>query len=188
MKISFVTNNKLKVQVARNSLHKHGITVKQIVLDLPEIQSDSVKEIAIFSAKNAALVVGQPVIVGDTGFFVESLGGFPGPYLKYINEKLSPVQFSRLYSELENPTAYFLDALCYCKPAEQPVCFLSKTHGHLVSKPKGRSNNMIETLFVPKGDVRTLAEIPHQDQIKLWSNERYAKLAKLLTKNRDDNR
>ena len=70
MKIYFVTNNKLKVQVARNSLHKHGITVKQIVLWFARNTVRLCERDCYFSAKNAALVVGQPVIVGDTGFLL----------------------------------------------------------------------------------------------------------------------
>lgn len=180
MKIRFVTNNKLKTKIARHSLSSFGILVEQVKLNLPEIQSDSVEEIAIHSAKTACEMIGKPIIVGDTGFFIEFLNGFPGPYIKYINSKLRALQFAQLYTDVVNPKAYFFDVLSYCEPGKEPMCFFSKTYGHLLSAPKGYSDQMIESLFVPQHYSKTLAEMSEREQVQLWSNDRYVQLARHL--------
>lgn len=37
-------------------------------------------------ARRAFETVGRPVIVEDTGLFIDALGGFPGPFVKHVLE------------------------------------------------------------------------------------------------------
>jgi len=49
--VIFVTGNEYKFQVAQKALKKTGIKLIQKDLQIPEIQSDKVEEIASFSAQ-----------------------------------------------------------------------------------------------------------------------------------------
>ena len=180
MKIHFVTSNKKKLAVARNALKAYGIEVEQISLETPEIQSASTAEVAKYSAKYAAEKIGKPVIKGDVGFAIEALNNFPGPLVKFINESFSIKQFVRLYQNETNKRAYFIDALAYCKPSEEPVCFVTKTHGHLVTEPQGDNGIMVDALFVPDGYKKTVAALTKEEWLALWNNSRFQQLAEHL--------
>ena len=79
--VYFVTGNSHKFQVAQEVLEKKGIEVIQQKLETPEIQSTDVKEIACFSAKWASEKINRPVALTDAGYYIESLNGFPGPFI-----------------------------------------------------------------------------------------------------------
>lgn len=182
--ICLVTGNPLKVEVAKNSLAKFGINVEQLNIDTPEIQSDNTEEVAKYSVKFAADKSGKPVIKNDFGMFIESLNGFPGPFVKYINKWLSAEQFIKLYEKEENKKASFIDALGYCEPGKDPICFISKTYGTLQTTAQGENGNMVDSLFIPDGFTKTIAELTKEESLKLWDNDRYMELAKYLSANK----
>ena len=177
--IYLVTGNPNKVKFAQGALAKYGVTVEQVNLDTPEIQSSSVEEVAKYSVKFAAEQTGKAVIKADFGMSIESLKGFPGPFVKFINKWLSSSQFSRLYKEEQDRKAYFIDALGYCEPGKEPQCFVTNTYGQLIDSPRGEGN-MVDTLFVPDGYEKTIAEMSQEELTKLWDNDRYGQLAQSL--------
>lgn len=178
--VCLVTGNPLKVEVARNSLAKYGIGVEQLVLDTPEIQSDDTEEVAKYSVKFAAEKTGKPVMKVDFGMHIECLNGFPGPFVKFINHWLSANQFIKLYENELNKKAYFIDALGYCEPGKEPVCFVAKTFGTLLSTPQGDDGNMVDSLFIPDGFTKSIAELTKEESLRLWDNDRYTQLAEYL--------
>jgi XTP/dITP diphosphohydrolase len=180
MKLYLVTGNPKKIEVAKFALANHGIDVEQLEMDTPEIQSSETEEVAKYSVKFAADKTGKIVIKGDFGMGIEMLNGFPGPFVKFINKWFSVEQFSSLYKDVPNPKAYFIDSLGYCEPGKEPVCFSTKTFGNLIDKPRGDNGNMVDSLFVPQGYKKTIAELSKEESMKLWANDRYDQLAKYL--------
>ena len=69
-KVILVTGNMKKLISARQFLEPHGIEVDNVKMDTTEIQSDSIEEIAAFSAKEASDKLKCAVLKNDTGFFI----------------------------------------------------------------------------------------------------------------------
>jgi len=184
-KVYLVTGNPQKVKIAKAALAPFKIKVGQLELETPEIQSFDVEEVAKYSVKYAAEKTGKAVIKGDFGMHIEALNGFPGPFVKFINKWLTAEKFIRLYQEEANKKAYFIDALGYCEPKKEPVCFVTKTYGNLLTAPQGDNGNMVDSLFIPDGFQKTIASLSEEEMIKLWSNDRYTQLAHYLEKLRD---
>lgn len=180
-KIYLVTGNPKKVEIAKYALSKHGIEVDQLEMGTPEIQSTNVDDVAKYSVKYAADKTGKTVIKGDFGMVIEALNGFPGPFVKFINNWLNVEQFTSLYSGIKDPRAYFVDALGFCEPGKEPICFTTNTYGILTILPRGDNGNMVDSVFVPDGYDKTVAELNKEETIKLWANDRYDRLAKRLT-------
>lgn len=178
--VFLVTGNPKKVEVAKHALGAFDIDVEQLAFDTPEIQSSDTEEVAKYSVKYAAEETGKAVIKGDFGMFIEVLNGFPGPFVKYINKWFTADKFVELYRNEENKKAYFIDALGYCEPGKDPTCFISRTYGTLITAPRGDNGNMIDSLFIPDGFGKTIAELSKEESLKLWSNDRYTKLAEHL--------
>ena len=99
MKIIFVTSNRGKVLEASDVFVPLGHTVEQFLdggelPDFIEPQSDGIEEVTISKMKQALMMVEGEIneetalIVEDAGLFIESLGGFPGPYSSYVEEKI----------------------------------------------------------------------------------------------------
>ena len=84
---------------------KHGnpeseITVTQLDLAIPEIQADTVREVAVAKAMAAFSVLSKnnkkQLVVHDCGLCVAALGDWPGPYTRNANGKLGTRGLLRL--------------------------------------------------------------------------------------------
>lgn len=95
---TFITTNKEKIETARMYLDPIGITFETESVDMIEPQSDSIESISAYKAKQAQQVLQKPVVVTDHGWFIAALNGFPGAYMKYINEWFGADDFLRLMS------------------------------------------------------------------------------------------
>lgn len=80
----FFTTNEHKVHAARQCLVPHGIELSSRRDTLHEIQAEDVELIARHKAAQAYARATRPIIVEDSGLFVDALSGFPGPYLKAV--------------------------------------------------------------------------------------------------------
>lgn len=181
--VFLVTGNPKKVQVAQFALEKYGLKVEQLAIETPEIQSSNTEEVAKYSVKYAAEEAKKAVIKGDFGMSIEALNGFPGPFVKFINKWFTADKFVKLYKDEANRKAYFIDALGYCEPGKEPVCFVTNTYGTLIDSPRGDNGNMVDSLFIPDGYDKTIAELTQEESLKLWDNDRYVQLAKYLKEN-----
>jgi len=188
--ITFVTGNSYKFKVAKKAVGDSGIHLKQKKLHTPEIQSDSVEEIAEFSARWASDVLKRPVVVSDGGCFIEALGGFPGPYIKYVDQWFTHDDLLRLMRNKKNRRVIWKDCLAYCEPGRKPMVFTSVFKGTLAQKPGKNPYRKYygwpDALYVPDGFSRSLSELPTEEYLAYWSNEKeytgWQKLMKYLKK------
>lgn len=107
MKINYVTTNKLKFAIAERFFANNSeYELVQISQETPEIQAASCEEIAAFSAQHIAKEIGEPCVVMDAGFFIPALGGFPGPFVKQVNNWLSEEQILRMLTADDDRSIY----------------------------------------------------------------------------------
>src|SRR5688572_23435775 len=102
MEIIYLTGNANKFNAAKNALKDSNIQLIQKVLEIEEIQSESVEEISIYKAKIASSKLNSPLIVTDGGVYIKSLNGFPGPFIKYINKWLIGEDLIKLLENKED--------------------------------------------------------------------------------------
>jgi len=165
----YITGNDVKFDVASEVFKNTGIVLLQKNLDTPEIQSKSVQEVAMYSASLASKELNQPVMVTDAGFYIEALNGFPGPFIKFVNEWFSVEDYINLMQGKTNRNVIINDCLAYCKPNQKPIVFTGSFRGTLASKPGRISGTSIEQIFIPEGFTRPISEIPAEEMIDYWS-------------------
>lgn len=91
-----MTGNKYKFEIAQKVLENSNVELIQQKIETPEIQSSDVEEIASYSAKFAAEKLGKPVALTDAGWYINALNGFPGLFIKYINQWLTSDEILKL--------------------------------------------------------------------------------------------
>jgi XTP/dITP diphosphohydrolase len=172
MKFYLITGNKEKLATARMFYKELGL--KKI--DCPEIQDNDVSKIAAFSAKWAADNLNVPVIKNDCAFEIDSLKGFPGAFVAYIERWIDTDGFLKIMNGIKDRGAQFRDATAVCLPGEKPVVFTSVTRGVILTEPKGNYGWGLDKIFAVKG-YKSLGEYTDEERIKLYTNDHWKKAA-----------
>jgi len=182
--VIFVTSNRYKSQAAKIALKGAGIKLVQKKIETPEIQDESVEEVAVFSAAWAASILNKPVIVSDGGCYIEVLNGFPGPFIKYINKWLSAKDLLKMMSGKKNRRVVWIGCVACCEPNKKPFADVHKYKGTLAFKPGKniyrKDYGWIDTLFIPDGHKKPISELTNKDYMKFWGND--SGLVKIIKK------
>lgn len=174
--IIFVTGNKYKFQIAKQASKSSSFKIIQKKLDIPEIQSESVEEIAAFSTKWASDKLKKPAVVSDGGCYIEALNGFPGPFIKYINKWFSVEDMLRLMDGKKNRRVVWKDCLAYCESGKEPITFTDYTKGMIAEKAGAhkyrKSYSWVDSLLIIQGLGRPLSELPAKKYLEIWGGDK----------------
>lgn len=180
----YVTGNKYKVFTAKKFLEPYGINVIGKKIHCPEIQADSIEEVAKFSAEYACKALGCAVLKNDMGLVIPSLNGFPSAYTHYVEDTLGEEGILKLMEGVENREAYFLECLAYAEPGKETKVFISKTEGTIDFTKSGEYGWSWDRIFIPKGQSITMANFNDDERALLWSEEGYMDLKNYIMHNK----
>ncbi|MGX1668634.1 non-canonical purine NTP pyrophosphatase [Streptomyces sp. NPDC055400] len=180
LKVAFCTGNPGKFATAQEHLAPWGIEIEQVPLDLDEIQTVSVEEIARHKAQQAFTMLGRPLFVEDSGFYIEEFGGWPGPMVKHALEALGPGGLTHLGDRTEKRACRFSSAAVYVAQDGQEHIFADDTRkpGTISAEPvRGfgeRAWSDLWSIFVPQGASTTLSALPSDEQDRFFAEWRKA--------------
>ena len=166
----FVSSNIHKYQEAKKILDSFGINLGFFKSNLEEIQSNSIKDIALNKAKNAFSKCKKPLIVEDDGLFINSLKGFPGPYSSYVFKTIGNKGILDLLKQ--NRTAKFISVIVYCDE-KTLKSFNAKLDGTVSKNQKGKGWGY-DPIFIPKNSKKTFGELNNKNEL----SHRYKALKK----------
>ena len=133
------------------------LTVRHVALDIPELRSDDVREIAREKARYAYDHLKMPLIVDDTAFSIDALNGFPGPYAAYVLNSIGNTGILRLMDGVVNRDARFITAIAFADETGIEI-FTGTIDGRIITVPRGTGGFGYDPIF--EVDGQTLAEIP----------------------------
>ena|SRR5208282_169317 len=159
--VYFATTNKHKFKEASSIVTPYGIRLKRLDLEKHEIQANSLTTIVNTAAsefiKNG---VARAVLTDDSGFFIDLLNGFPGPYSSFVFETIGSRGILKLLENASNRKASFQAAVAYCEVRRSPISFTGAVKGIVAQESKGNSGFGYDPIFIPKfGDGRTFGEM-----------------------------
>ena len=182
MKVYYITKNKKKIEKAKKLCQNTGIEIKQVQIETPEIQGVDSKEIAIYSVKFAGEKLGKPVIKLDVSFHINALNGFPGPFIKQINKWLDPKQILKMLENVKDRSCYWIDCLAFYNKGQIEV-FIDKEEGTIATEVKGENGWGMDKIFIPKGQVKTKAELSDEERIEICNKSHWEQFISFLKKN-----
>ncbi|MDO8503080.1 MAG: non-canonical purine NTP pyrophosphatase [bacterium] len=180
-KIYFVTTNTYKFQKFSQALDIPSIILEQLSEKVPEIQAANNQEIAAFSAQWAAKKFKVPVVKEDVGLYIRALRGFPGPYLNQVEGWIEAGGFVKLMADKKDRFAYWEYAISYCEPKRSPITFYAHQKGSIAITAKGKSGWDTNTIFIPEGQDKTIAELLVEKKY-IRNEEHYRQLKEFFLK------
>lgn len=182
--ITFVTGNANKLKEVLYILAGEGLadpkvgrfTVTNKSLDLEEVQG-TIEEVTIHKAKQAAELIGGPVLVEDTCLGFNAFNNLPGPYIKWFVQSVGLQGLNDMLYKFEDKSANAICTFGYCAgPGQEVELFQGITEGNIVPS-RGHQNFGWDSIFEPKGFDQTYAEM--DKAVKNTISHRYRALDKL---------
>ena len=170
MEFLFATGNAHKVSEASEIMSHFGHIVLQLKIDgkppeFIEPQTEGIKEVALSKAKQARELVkgtdyeGSAILVEDSGIFIESLGGFPGPYSSFVEGTIGLRGILDLLQKKENRRAEYRAVAVVSLP-EKTMITEGKCPGIISEEILGDRGFGYDPIFIPnEGDGRTCGEL-----------------------------
>ncbi len=172
--IIFATSNKGKV----GSMHRHisrlglDMQIVQQSLELMEPQADTATEVAIAKARQAYSLLRQPVLVDDSSFHIAALGGFPGPYIKYMLSTIGIEGIISFMKGKKNRQAYFLSSLVFIDGKGVEHIFEDAPYRGVITSEidtyeSETAWSELYKIFIPDGSDKVLARMNSDDHAKV---------------------
>jgi len=170
MHILFATGNKHKVSEASEILTHLGYGVEQLLIrgkapELIEPQAEGIEEVAISKIKQARELVmgteleGSIILAEDSGLFIDSLEGFPGPYSSYVEDTIGLPGILQLMSSETGRRAEFR-AIAAAYIDGSIVIGTGICKGEISGEISGEMGFGYDPIFIPDdGDGRTCGEM-----------------------------
>jgi XTP/dITP diphosphohydrolase len=127
--IVFGTSNIHKTKEATFILKDYGFKVKQDYVDLFEIQDSELENIAETSLLQ--LPDRLNYFVEDTGLFISSLKGFPGPYAAYVSKTIFNEGILKLMDKISDRKAFFKSVIAYRDNQSKIHLFKGRINGSI---------------------------------------------------------
>ncbi|WP_075049643.1 RdgB/HAM1 family non-canonical purine NTP pyrophosphatase [Ignicoccus islandicus] len=166
-KLYVASTNKHKIDEIKFIIRK--ILGDEIEIDIApfnakvEIQDDDLKKIVLYSASILMAVNDKrPIIVEDSGLFIEALNGFPGPYSNYVYRTLGPKGILKLMDGVPKRNAFFkCVAACICND-DNILVEEGVVKGSIAHEIRGSGGFGFDPIFIPQGYSKTFSELPEQ--------------------------
>lgn len=176
--ITFITSNKKKLEEV---IHILGQTfpykIQALDLDLPELQGEP-EYIVTEKCRIASLKVDGPVLVEDTSLCFNALGGMPGPYIKWFQDKIGLEGLNNLLMAYTDKKAVAKCIFAYKKNKEDYIhIFIGKVNGSIVN-PKGALHFGWDPIFLPDGYSQTFAEMDSETKNEISHRYKALQLVK----------
>lgn len=169
--IYFVTGNQHKLQEWQ-AMMPADITLESVDVDLVEIQSDDAQEIVADKVRRAYEVTGKPVVVEDVEAGLDKLGGLPGPFIKFFNNRLGNDALYQLAGKEGEKATVACTAGYY--DGKSMIIVRGEVQGTVVA-PRGDSFGF-DIVFVPDGETLTYAEMSKEKKNSLSHRSKAIKL------------
>jgi XTP/dITP diphosphohydrolase len=173
MKIYFATSNKGKIKSAAEALALYGVEVEQLEIELAESREEDPAMIALEKAQQAYKKFGHPIIVEDSGFFIEALGGFPMTHIKFSIKTLGIENILKMLDGLENRKAEWRMSVAYVWGKENYKIFTFIEKGEISKELRPIKREMMSDywrIYIPKmiaENEKALCELADSD-LEKW--------------------
>ena len=183
-KINLATKNMDKYEELRNILDNFDLDLRVVDLKGTEIQAFSVLSVAEQSAKEISTKTDEAFIVEDSGVYINSLYGFPGPYSAFVYKTIGLGGIVRLLKNREDKTAEFHSAIVYGDKGKVVKSFIGICEGNISTNLQGDQGFGYDPIFTPKGKSKTFAEMSLSEKNQISHRSKAARtFAEWLEKN-----
>ena len=161
MSLYFITGSKGKFAEVQLIIPN----LKQLNIDLPEIQELDPKKIIEAKLQSAFEHRSGEFIVEDTSLYLDCLNGLPGPLIKWFIKSIKNEGIAEIVDKFGNKKAMARTFIGYAKTRKDIHFFEGGVAGEIVY-PRGNNGFGWNPIFQPNGESRTFGEMSLEEKQK----------------------
>lgn len=161
MKIRIITSNEGKYREYERRLDGSARVEKSDV-EYYEIQSDSLEDVVDHGLEQ--LEEHHPLIIDDSGLFIDELDGFPGVYSSYVMKTLGCGGILSLMEKKEDRRARFECVIGFIDDKGEKMTFKGISDGVITHERRGSGGFGYDPIFLPSDHRRTYAEMSTEEK------------------------
>jgi XTP/dITP diphosphohydrolase len=146
---------------------ERGYELEHIKTVYPEIQADSLEITIIPGLQWAMSKFDRPIMIDDSGLFIDALKGFPGVYSSYVFKTVGNEGILSLMRDEKQRTARFECCIGFMMPGKDPFIAKGIAKGSIATKKSGTSGFGYDPIFMHEGHSRTYAELQIDEKNKI---------------------
>lgn len=169
-KLTYITGNYGKYVSVKEKFEHAGITIDYFKCDLEEPDINNIEFISKEKARQAFGILGHPVFVADSGFYIEDYPnnpGFPGAFVKRSGISRDIDHLLDVMKDVTNRACQFVDCLTFYDGDEFHT-FYGVCKGTLSFSKRGDSIKKAKSnlwyVFIPNNHNKTLAEMSDEER------------------------
>ncbi len=168
--VTFISGNQRKIENLHLFLDPYGASFDSTSLDLLEIQSHDMFEVGKNKAMSAYDRLHTPVIINDSWWSIHSLNGFPGPYMKDINQWLSAQDIWNMVKEKEDRSLTLTDIYVGADSEGNLSIFSAKFPASFVP-PKIEARSL-DDIVIFTGASNVISKMTNDERVNIWSKKK----------------
>jgi XTP/dITP diphosphohydrolase len=128
-------------------------------MQYPELQASSLETTIIPGLLWLVSKYNRPIMIDDSGLFVDALGGFPGVYSSYAFKTLGCKGILRLMEGVKQREARFECCIGFLAPEGDPFIAKGVARGSISQEMRGSGGFGYDPIFAHEGHAKTYAEM-----------------------------
>lgn len=168
--IFFVSKNKNKIKEVLKFFKTFVpavAVIKAYELEINEIQSEKLDDIAKDKVLKAFDLVRRPLFVEHTGLYIKNFGDLPGGLTQIVWDALKGEKFCEYFGKGNDTTAEARTVIAYCD-GKTIELFKGTIRGKIADSPS-RDDTEFEwdCAFIPDGYTQTFAQLKEKQEISM---------------------
>ena len=147
------------------ALHKYEL--EHIKTPYPEFQAESLEITIIPGLQWAMSRYNRPVMIDDSGLFVNALKGFPGVYSSYAFKTVGCDGILSLMQGVKERSARFECCIGFMRPGADPFIAKGVAEGSISAEKVGTGGFGYDPIFIPEGYHKTYAQFEVSEKNKI---------------------
>ncbi|MGQ9587429.1 MAG: RdgB/HAM1 family non-canonical purine NTP pyrophosphatase [Thermoplasmata archaeon] len=146
---------------------EHGYELEHIETSYPEVQADTLEETIVPGLRWLMPKYNRPLMIDDSGLFIEALKGFPGVYSSYVFRTLGCEGILRLMKGVRQRSARFECCIGFMNPESDPFVAKGVAKGTIAANQAGTGGFGYDPIFIPEGYNKTYAQLEIAEKNKI---------------------
>jgi len=148
-------------------MREHGYELEHLKTTYPEVQADTIEETIVPGLQWLMERYDRPMMIDDSGLFIDGLNGFPGAYSAYVFKTIGCDGILRLMEGMKVRSARFECCIGYMNPGGKPSISKGVSKGSISKEKAGSGGFGYDPVFIPEGYSKTFAQFEISEKNKI---------------------